>query len=220
MATIGTVACRISFASVFLGLMLASAFAEATAPEEAPDYDTLVAAVKSGQDDIDYGILREAYARSSNYDPYGVKMPPSARDLFSVANAGNCQKAVVIAESVLRVNFTYYDAHLILAACSKKLGNDVRERQEHKIAIGLMKSILASGDGKSPETAFAVVSIAEEYNTLRILKLRELKQALVNHEGHAYDLFEARRDGSDVPVTLYFRIDSILAALNRELHPH
>ncbi|MBR0872799.1 DUF4919 domain-containing protein [Bradyrhizobium tropiciagri] len=80
-----------------------------------------------------------------------------------------------------------------------------------------MKSVLKSGDGKSPETAFVVISIDEEYSILRAQALLRVKQALVNHGGSAFDRIEAKKRDSDQLVTLYFNVDRPTAQLERML---
>jgi hypothetical protein len=185
--------------------------------ERNAEYDTLVAKAASGQD-VDFGALREAYAQSPDYQPYSWNIAPIAREMSQAANGGDCQKAIGHALTILKMNFTFSDAHFMLAYCSKKAGDAAAEDKEAKIAIGLLKSILASGDGKTPQTAFRVVTISEEYSVLKILRLQKSLQRLISHEGHAYDVLEAKGNG-DQTVNLYFSVDGILAHANRSLHP-
>jgi len=181
------------------------------------DYDSLVAKAASGQD-ADFGVLREAYARSPNYEPYGSKILPIAHKMNQAANGGDCQKAAGLAQTILEMNFTFSDAHFMLAYCSKIAGDTAAEEKESNIAVGLLKSIVASGDGKTPKTAFRVVTISEEYSVLKILRLRKSAQQLVSHEGHAYDLLDAKGSGNQT-VSLYFSIDGILEHANQALRP-
>jgi hypothetical protein len=60
-----------------------------------------------------------------------------------------------------------------------------------------------SGDGMSPETAFVVIAVDEEYSVLETASLTPVKQALVNHGGSAFDRFEVKLPESDQPVTLF-----------------
>jgi len=53
-------------------------------------------------------------------------------------------------------------------------------RRAHAVFIGLVRSVLGSGDGKSLETAFVVIAIDEEYAVMAALSLRLVSQALVN----------------------------------------
>jgi hypothetical protein len=71
----------------------------------------------------------------------------------------------------------------------------------------LVKSVLGSGDGKSPETAFVVIAIEEEYSVLAAFSLTLVSQALVNLGGSAFDRMEVKKRDSDQTVTLYFNVD-------------
>jgi hypothetical protein len=182
------------------------------------DYDSLVAKAASGQD-VDFDALREAYARSPNYQPHGgAKLNSPVRPMVQAGEGGDCKKAIGIALTILELNFTYFDAHMMLAYCSKKAGDAAAAGKEAKIAIGLVKSILASGDGKTPQTAFRVVTVSEEYSVLKTLRLRKSVQRFISHEGHTYDVLDAKGSG-DRTVSLYFRIDGILEHANKAFRP-
>ena len=218
MPRIAAFVCRLGFLLGVAALFAASAFA-GPAAQPAADYAALVAAAKNGQN-VDFQALREAYVKSADYDPYGLKLPPAAREMIPAANAGDCQKAMKIARSVIETAFIHADAHTILALCADKAGDEAGEQAERKIAVGLMRSIFNSGDGKTPQTAYRVVTVWEEYSVLQLLKLRRTVQHLVSVDGHAYDVLDAKRDGQDKVESIYFRIDSILEQLDRKLQPH
>ena len=76
-------------------------------------------------------------------------------------------------------------------------------------ARGLIRTILATGDGKTPETAFAVIAVAEEYAIIGALGLKRGQQALINKDGHSYDLMRVTtKDGA--MERLYFNIDRVM----------
>lgn len=213
MAGITAFACRLSFFLGLAALWMASALAQ-----PASDYAALVAAAKSGQS-VDFRALREAYAKSPDYDPYGSKLPSALREMIPAATAGDCQKAVTIAGTAIEAAFIYSDAHMILALCAGKAGDTAREEAERKIAVGLMKSIFNSGDGKTPQTAYRVVTVWEEYNVLQLQHMHRTVQRLVSVDGHEYDVLDAKRDGEDKVQSIYFRIDGFMDQLSRELNP-
>lgn len=90
------------------------------------------------------------------------------------------------------------------AEYKEKLG--ILEKRFRTISEGLLKSIVASGDGKSPKTAYKVISIPEEYMALWYLGLASGNQSLSTEEGITCDVFEVknRRDGEKSKV--YFDI--------------
>ena len=68
--------------------------------------------------------------------------------------------------------------------------------------------IMARADGASPETAYKVASVRDEYEIVAALGLTVKSQALVMRGKKAYDLLEVAdpRDGS--PRRLWFDINS------------
>ena len=198
-------------ALLLVGLTLLSGNARAAEPS----YDDYVAQVKAGKLDIDYTAFRMAYTASPRYEPYGA-----ARALIGQIKkayvAGDCPAAMAHAKEVLEVNFVQIDAHMVTASC-QKAGNEEEARRAHAVFIGLVKSVLGSGDGKSPETAFVVIGIDEEFAVMAALSLTLIRQALINHGGSAYDRLEVKRRDSDQLVTLYFNVERLQAQMARTL---
>ena len=213
---------KAGLAAAVLSIVLVSAPGSgAQAPQQpgAPTYDELVARAKTGDANVDYLALRNAYAESPDYDPYGSKLTGLQNEMFEAYGRGDCAAVLAKSENIQAVNFVHVDAHLLASLCHEKLGNEEAMRREHAIARGLIGSILKSGDGKSEESAFVVVQIAEEYNVLRVLGLRPSTQALIHAKNHSYDRFEAKSRDTGQPTVVFFNIDRPLAMLGRELHP-
>jgi hypothetical protein len=199
-------------ALLLVGLTLLSGNARAAEPS----YDDYVAQVKAGKLDIDYTAFRMAYTASPKYEPYGA-----ARALIGqmkkAYTAGDCPAAMAHAKEIFEVNLVQIDAHFVSALCQRKAGNEEEARREHAMLMGLVKSVLGSGDGKSPETAFVVIAIDEEYSVMAALSLTLVRQALVNHGGSAFDRMEVKKRDSDEIVTLYFNVDRLQAQMARSL---
>jgi hypothetical protein len=200
-------------ALLLVGLALSSGNTRAAGPS----YDDYVAQVKAGKIEIDYTAFRLAYAASPKYAPYGVAEILSK--LKKAYDARDCPSAMAHAKEVFEVNFVHMEAHKIAAFCQKKAGNDEEARRHYAMFMGLFSSVLKSGDGKSPETAFVVIAVDEEYSVLETTSFTPVKQALVNHGGSAFDRFEVKwRDSdSDQTVTLFFNVDRPHAQLARTL---
>lgn len=200
-------------ALLLVGLALSSGNTRAAGPS----YDDYVAQVKAGKIEIDYTAFRLAYAASPKYAPYGVAEILSK--LKKAYDARDCPSAMAHAKEVFEVNFVHMEAHKIAAFCQKKAGNDEEARRHYAMFMGLFSSVLKSGDGKSPETAFVVIAVDEEYSVLETASFTPVKQALVNHGGSAFDRFEVKwRDSdSDQTVTLFFNVDRPHAQLARTL---
>ena len=213
---------RAGLAAAVLSIVLVSAPGSgAQAPQQpgAPTYDELVARAKTGDANVDYLALRNAYAESPSYDPYGSKVGALQSEMFDAYRRADCAAVLAKAESILAVDFVHVDAHLVAGLCHGKLGNDEAMRRERETARGLIDSILQSGDGKSEASAFVVIQIAEEYSLLGVLGLRPSNQALIHAQGHSYDRFDAKANDTGQQAVVFFNVDRPLAALDRQLRP-
>ena len=72
------------------------------------------------------------------------------------------------------------DAHLIRAIALKELGRVAESDHHAEWFRGLVDSILTSGDGRTPQTAFVVISVAEEYSILRVLQMKPTRHVIMN----------------------------------------
>lgn len=189
-------------ALVLIGAVL---FAGSARPAEL-SYEDYVSQVKAGKVDIDYTAFRLAYTASPKYaDPWTFRELRIA--MRKAYDAGDCPTAMARAAEIFEVNYVNIDAHLTAALCHKKDGNAERERHEIAVFRGLVFSVLKSGDGKSPKTAFVVISVDEEYAAMQALGVKLDRQLLVQEGGSSFDLIEAKKLDSGEPVTLYFNVD-------------
>lgn len=183
------------------------------------EYQSLLARMKNG-DNVDYTQLRQAYAKSPDYDPYSINIGQLKSDMHEAASRGNCESALESARRILETHFLSIDAHAAAAHCYEKLGRDEQVAQEWAVARGLIQSIFQSGDGKTPETAFIVVTLEEQYTLMSAMQLQRRSKSLIHHDGHVYDMHEViRRDAaaSDTTTELYFRVDPIIGHLDKQL---
>jgi Domain of unknown function (DUF4919) len=96
----------------------------------------------------------------------------------------------------------------IAASLAYAGSGDTAKGDFHKaVYLGLVNSILDSGDGKTPDTAYVVISTHEEYVTLRALGLQPAGQALSNAGVHAFDIMTATDPKTKTQQKIYFNID-------------
>ena len=107
------------------------------------------------------------------YNPYGF-----FNTIKNKMNAGRYESAYEEGIELLKQNPVNLKALSETAICALSLGNaDVAVKYMFAVT-SLIKAILNSGDGKSPYTAFVVISIADEYELLSAMGLRSAHQAL------------------------------------------
>lgn len=192
-------------ASLAFGLLLMAVPAWAG---PADDYAALVTAAKDGDPGVDYTVMRQTYTQTPDYDPLGKKTNGLMHDAQAAYLAGDCKTALAKFKMAIAFNFTLSDAHALTADCLEKAGDKKDQAQEEAIAQGLFDSILASGDGKSPKTAFWVVSRHEEEVVFAIGGLNAKGQTTLTTAQGPVDQFAAI-DEKGKKSTLYFNVSPI-----------
>ena len=178
-------------------------------------YNELVSQIKNGSKDVDFTVLRMAYASSSFYDPYG-KDYDVKKSMRRAYNNGDYEGVVRYAKELIEDNFLDIDSHVFCGLAHKKMGDNEKSNYHKFIALGFLNSIIGSGDGKTPETAFKVISVTEEYALLDMRGLKTSTQWLLEENGHEYDKLEAEDIDTGEKVTLYFNVDLPLRWFKRQ----
>jgi hypothetical protein len=200
---------------VALGLaalaVLASAPARAADAAADAHYQTLLKAAKTvDATEVDWQALRFAYADSSAFDLMGEHTDAARRAMFEALNKDDNKTVIEQATKILDADYVDIDAHVALDLAYGATGQSALAAREHQVALGLLKSV-HTGDGTSPEQAFTVITVGEEYATMRAFGLKVTGQALVEAPPHSYDRLSVT-DGAGKPHTIYFLVDRVMAA--------
>ncbi len=188
---------------VLLALLAVSPLAAQTASPS--EYSILLNSLKAGKTDIDYGRLRLSYMDSPEYKQ-ALDTSDAAKAMLEALNAKDYPTALTQAETVLKSNYVNIEAHFVAFVANHELGATDKAEFYRAVFRGLIASIRSSGDGKSPATAWVVISVDEEYAVLRVLGLRPSGQSLMNQNGHSYDVMKAKSDDG-AEQTFYFNVD-------------
>mgnify|MGYP001178136741 CR=1 FL=1 len=174
--------------------------------QERQSYEALMARVKGGDPTVDFKALRIAYTETSLYNPYGGDNE-AHQAMFDALKNKQFEKAIEHATAILNKNYVDIDAHFVCRIAYREMKNMERHREHHLITKGLIDSILGSGDGMAPETAFVVINTGEEYIILNVLGFKAQKQSLMESNGPKYDRMEAIDPKTNQKVELYFNVD-------------
>jgi hypothetical protein len=194
---------------IVIMVLLLTCLPAAAANDADTKYRELVTAAKSGQP-VDWQALRFAYADSSGFDLVGRKSADARKAMNEALRASDYAGALVQANLIIDQAYVDIDAHIVSDIANTKLGNAAEAKKQHAIVIGLLQSI-RTGDGKTPETAFTVITVGEEYSLIRVLGLRRQQQVLIAKGGHHYDVLDVT-DEDGRSQKLYFQVDRVLAA--------
>jgi hypothetical protein len=191
--------------------LIAAAPAPAADPAVDAHYRTLLASAKTVDPaEVDWQALRFAYADSSSFDLMGEHTDAARRAMFEALNKDDDKTVIDEANKILDADFVDIDAHVALDLAYQATGQSALSTREHQIALGLLKSV-HTGDGTTPEQAFTVISVGEEYATMRAFALSVTGQALIETPPHSYDRLTVT-DGAGKTHTIFFRVDRVMAA--------
>jgi hypothetical protein len=167
-----------------------------------PTYEEMVAKLKQGDLSVDFTALRMKYAASPQYEP--EEGSDEVGGMYQALNKKDFQGALDIANSILEKQYVNIDAHMVASDAYAGLNNDAMAKLQHDIAAGLLRSILGSGNGASVETAYKVISIAEEYALMRAMGWRPQKQSYLHQGARSYDEMEMLDTKDNSTLTVYF----------------
>jgi hypothetical protein len=168
-------------------------------------YDALVGKAKSGDKTVDFKQMRLSYSDS----PSQKDTDPQKKAMFAALNSGSLAEAIKNADAVLAESFVDMDAHIVESIANQELKNSEQADFHKYIYQQLMKSITDSGDGKSPETAYVVIEVHEEYVLLRAMGIAALpkSQSLMNKSHHSYDVLVIEDPNTKSEQKIYFNVD-------------
>jgi hypothetical protein len=178
-------------------------------------FDSLVAELKSGNTAIDYQALRYARAELPGYNPYAALSDPEKGDMLRAMTAGNIDDVSILARQIIERDYTDIDAHAALAALLERRGMQDEAAFERAVADGLLRSIQATGDGLTPETAYVVIGVAEEYTLLGASNVQVAKQTLLQTARGPVDALEVVNRVNGERRTVYFDVSRMFAAMER-----
>jgi len=191
---------------VYCLLLLQSAVAAQQSVAQV-SYETLLEKVKK-QDPaaVNFKELRFAYTETKQYSPYGGDSE-NRKAMFVALNAKEYDKALASSEKIIGSNYLDINAHFVAYAANRHLGRSEKADYHKYVFENLLKSISDSGDGKTMETAFFVISTEEEYALFNFMGLRPAGQALIEDKGHHYDKMTAIDPKTNQSSIYYFNID-------------
>jgi hypothetical protein len=181
-------------------------------------YEDLLEAAKGDPDTVDFTELRMAYAKSPGFSPHADR-----RAFISIAQTIDLEDPASVIEGHNRVLDACYlniFAHMALANGYAKQKDNVRSSYHRRFAKGLLDSILASGDGRSHDTAFKVIDISEEYAVMTVTGLKPHEQGLQDHGGHWYDVLKVEHIQTGKQFKIFFNIDLSMDRTIDEMAKH
>jgi len=208
-----------------LSMLLVAAFGLASAQDpprnsaqDSPkrSFAALLERAKKSDATLDFKELRMAYTETADYSPYGGDRE-TRKKMFAALNAREFDAAVESAEKILAKNYVEINAHFVAYVAHRESGRAEKATFHKFMFDGLVKSITGSGDGKTAETAYVVITTDEEYTLFNILGLRPAGQSLITRNGHSFDRMTATNPKNNETVVYFFNIDKPFNWLGQSL---
>lgn len=161
----------------------------------------------TGDYTLDFTRLR----RGSMLAAAGTSLGDAAldHDLSKAIDTRDDKKILAAAERILDRDIAHVRAHVVSDNVLRKTGHPKEADFHHIMARGLLQSIFNSGDGQTPERAFRVFHVREEYDLARLIDLEVVGQSVKQEEGRTLDVLRVKK-GKEV-VDIYFDITELFA---------
>ena len=153
----------------------------------------------SGHDVAFYSKLRFDYAERKDFSPDWT-IDKERKAIEAAYHDGDTKKTIKLGRAWLEKVPVDSEVYLMLAMCLKEEGDLKGYCQFLSPFYGLLQSITATGDGKTTDTGFKVISVAEEYALLREIGAKVKSQSLTG----PCDKMEVERNGRE--YTFYFDV--------------
>jgi len=157
------------------------------------------------------------FRRGRLYVPDASNIQELEARLAEAARSDSPSGVIDASAALLALDQADINAHTLRASALRKVDH-VPEADFHRtVAQGLIDSIIHAGSGQSPDSAWTVYRVKEEYEVLKAKQARFVSQSRINVGSRSFDLLDAeRKDGEKLHV--YFDISELLAEQARAAH--
>ena len=160
--------------------------------------------------------LRMAYTKTTDYKPYSVKDDVMQQVLTNIQDQ-KYKEALDLLDGILKTDFVNIQAHGLEKYLYNKMADTVKANYEGKIYSGLLKSFYQAGDGLTPQSAFIVIAVDEEYDFIRSQGFVSQEQSLISQDGHQFDILKVKNNKTGEEYKLYFNVDISMDATKKML---
>jgi hypothetical protein len=198
-------AVRLVLAAIVIAAMAPSWTSAQTAGDPA-GYEAMLERVKKGDLDVDFQALRYAYADSGGDRADRRAVNELVGAMFRAYKTKDFDGAIEAAKKILDIDYLDIDAHVVCDLSYRMLSNTISAEPCHEMASRLLRSISDSGDGATPETAYRVIAVREEYSFLNAVGLTPIGRKVVARDGRDVDAIDVAGKDAGEARTVYFTL--------------
>lgn len=195
-----------------------------TLPANNDQYSQLARAAHFQEPSINFRNLRIAYLKSTSSKLSSkqlTELRKLRKEMFNAVGQKNASVIRAKAEAILNIKYIDLDAHKLLRQSCSVLADKACENRHRFVGLGLLKSIVANGDGRSCKTAWEVIAVEEEYFVLRMIGEKPKEQSVVQDKGRICDKMEVINLKKE-PGVRYFEVSHVFTNYKAQLqqnHP-
>jgi hypothetical protein len=176
--------------------------------KETPDqrFEKLLAAAMKAPETANWRALREAFSRTTHYQPYSIDVTMKLREIAqSIGRAETKESEAALVALLERERFMRLDTLAMLVRLYEQMEQPQKAEKYQKVLDGILGVLKYPDEGTSFEKPITVLFIDEESFVTAGMPVK--KQSLVVRKGHRFDVLEVEADG-DKPLTkVHFNID-------------
>jgi hypothetical protein len=116
-----------------------------------------------------------------------------------------------------RERFMRIDGHAMALALYEKMGESEKARTHRDFLEGLSAAVFVPGHGMSIEKPIEVLFMDEEYALIGAMGLKMKQQALMERDGHRFDVLTTAANRGEPERQFYFNIDMPWSSLQSNL---
>ena len=157
-------------------------------------------------------------ATRPEYNPYKMAKYDALREALAkdTPEKEDWAKAAQEIDKELETDPTNIRFHLYKHMIYRNLYGSESEKtiDAYNQVLMLLSAVTSTGDGRSKETAFHVISVTDEYGILDIFGLSSKMQSLVEDKGQSYDVMDLEENEYGLE-SMYFNITVSMDAMNK-----
>lgn len=149
--------------------------------------------------------LRLAYTKNSAFSGFGINT--AWKDsLYASIDSKRFNEGQKYLDSLLNKYFPIAQVQLWAEVFYEAQANQAMAAKHGSYYKELITGLLRSGDGYSAKTGYIVLDVSEEYELLKIWKLKFMGQALLHKDGQILDVITAINPQTQAQEKIYFNI--------------
>jgi hypothetical protein len=184
-------------------------------PNADETYNSLAQQLKSGQTEIDYGLLRLCSAARKTYNPFDKD--PQTRGLAALIVAGNKAAVSQKIDELFLSHCADPDFHKLAAGYYSQTGEEKLSAFHRLLRDRLLQSIFSGRGQSDPDNAFFIVHFNEADAVFDALNLKPISFTHEEKNGRHLEIFTAVNAAGE-RISLYFNVAVIYRWLEKQLN--